>query len=1008
VIGAVDQANLPGTTDGHPNWRRKLPLPLEDWPDDERFATLASAVDRMRRRAAPPAPVVVRATYRLQLHRDFRFADATALIPYLDALGVSHVYCSPYLRARPGSHHGYDIVDHSSLNPEIGTRDDFERLVRTLERYGMSHLCDVVPNHMGIMGADNGWWMDVLENGPASRYADYFDIDWEPLDRDMTGRILVPVLGAPYGVVLENGELRLTFEPDRGSFAVRYFEHRFPIDPRERATIIERALAACDASLPPRQAVSVATIVARLRGLPARTDPDPDRIAQRRRDAAELSARTAELAAANPPLAAAIARVCEQYSGADGIETLHALLEQQAYRLAYWRVASDEINYRRFFDIQDLAALRTENEEAFDATHAFVLELAARGEIEGFRIDHPDGLYDPEQYFERLRRRYGELVGVANAAPYVVIEKIRAPHERLPASWAIHGDTGYAFANAVNGVFVDTAAKSRVDRAWRAFVGDEAATFEEAAYRGKRIVMRSSLAAELAVLANRATRIARADRRTRDFTQNALREAIAETVAHFPVYRSYVTERGASEQDRRYVEWAIGRAKRRARSSDAAIFDFLARLMIGEPAPGLADLRALYVTFAMRVQQFTAPVAAKGIEDTAFYTFNRLMSLNDVGGDPDRFGMTVRAFHRAASERAQRWRGTLIATSTHDNKRSEDVRARIDVISEMPAAWRLAARRWSRMNRTHKRVVDDRPAPSRNDEYLLYQTLVGSLPAVDVDASALAAYRERIVAYMTKAAREAKVNTAWMTINEEYEKALASFVEAVLRPPGESPFFDDLIAALPPFAWFGLLNTLSMSLLKFTQPGVPDIYQGCEILDFSLVDPDNRRPVDFALRREQLMSLRALADCEHPELAHSVRGLFATPYDGRAKLWVALRALGLRREHPKLFSDGDYRSLDAAGARAKHLVAYARRHGRDGALVIAGRLYASLGLQPGVLPVGRAAWVDTTIDVGQIPRGTALRNVLTGETWDVEGERLQVADACANFPVALFTYTVRG
>jgi len=746
--------------------------------------------------------------------------------------------------------------------------------------------------------------------------------------------------------------------------------------------------------------------VARLRALPSRNDPDPDHIAQRRRDAAELAARTAELAAANPPLAEAIARICEQYSRSGGTETLHALLEQQAYRLAYWRVASDEINYRRFFDIQDLAALRTENEEVFDATHAFVLDLAARGEIDGLRIDHPDGLYDPARYFERLRERYGALVGVANAAPYVVIEKIRAPHERLPASWAVHGDTGYAFANTVNGVFVDTAARSRVDRAWRAFVGDEAASFDEAAYRGKRIVMRSSLAGELAVLANRATRIARADRRTRDFTQNALREAIAETVAHFPVYRTYVTERGASAQDRRYVEWAIGRAKRRARSADVAIFDFVARLMIGEPAAELADLRALYVTFAMRVQQFTAPVAAKGIEDTAFYTFNRLVSLNDVGGDPDRFGTTVRAFHRAASERVQRWRGTLVATSTHDNKRSEDVRARIDVISEMPAAWRLAVRRWSRMNRMHKRVVDEQPAPSRNDEYLFYQTLVGSLPPVDLDAAALAAYRERIIPYMTKAAREAKVNTAWMAINDDYEKALASFVEAALRSPGDGPFFDDLVATLSSFAWFGLLNTLSMSLLKFTQPGVPDIYQGCEMLDFSLVDPDNRRPVDFAMRRARLASLRALEERSDPELARGVRGLFASPYDGRAKLWVALRSLGLRRQHAKLFADGGYRPIEGSGTRAKHVVAYARNHERDGAIVVAGRLYASLGLEPGTLPVGDAAWAGTTVDIAFVPHGTALRNVLTGETVIVDDDRLPVARVCASFPVALLAYTM--
>ncbi len=1009
VVGVVDQPNLPGTTDEHPNWRRKLPLPLERWPDDARFIALTQAVDRMRHSGAPRAAVVPRATYRLQLHRDFTFADATALVPYLAELGVSHIYCSPYLRARPGSRHGYDIVDHTSLNPEIGSADAFERFVRALARHGMGHLCDVVPNHMGVMGADNGWWMDVLEHGRSSRYADFFDIDWEPLDPGMAGRILVPVLGGPYGVVLQNGELKLAFEPESGTFVVRYFDHRFPIDPRDDATIVERALAACEASLEPRAAVDVATVVARLRALPSRNDPDPERIATRRLDANELKSRLAGLVAANPALAGAMARVIDQYNGegADGFETLHALLEQQAYRLAYWRVASDEINYRRFFDINDLAALRMENDEVFDATHAFVLDLAARGTVDGLRVDHPDGLYEPARYFERLQQRYAALAGSDDATLYVVVEKIRASHERLPASWAVHGDTGYAFANMVNGLFVDSAAKGRVDRTWRAFVGDEGASFDETAYRGKRVVMRSALAAELAVLANRATRIARADRRTRDFTLNALREAIAETVAHFPVYRTYVTERGASAQDRRFVDWAVARAKRRSRSSDFAIFDFVRQLMIGEPAPELADLRPHYVAFAMRAQQFTAPVAAKGIEDTAFYTFNRLVSVNDVGADPSRFGTTVRAFHRAAAERSDRWRATLVATSTHDNKRSEDVRARIDVISEMPAAWRLTVRRWSRMNRAHKRTVDSRPAPSRNDEYLLYQTLVGSVPAHDLDAAALDAYRARIVAYMVKAAREAKVDTSWISVNAEYEQALASFVEAILRGPGEGLFFDDLIALLPAFAWFGLLNSVSMSLIKYTQPGVPDIYQGCEVLDFSLVDPDNRRPVDFDARRSLLASLHELEAQGDAELPSAVRELFSAPYDGRAKLWVAMRALGLRHEHAELFAAGDYRPIDAAGARAKHVVAYARHREREGVIVVAGRLFASLGLQPGVLPIGDAAWADTTIGIDFVAPGTVMRNVLTGETLVAQDSRLPVARACANFPCALFAYTPR-
>jgi (1->4)-alpha-D-glucan 1-alpha-D-glucosylmutase len=947
---------------------------------------------------------VPRATYRLQLHAEFTLDDAAALVPYLAELGVSHVYCSPYLRARHGSRHGYDIVEHGAINPELGGEAAFERFVAALARAGMTHLCDVVPNHMGVMGADNAWWMDVLEHGRASRYAEFFDIDWDPVDPDMAGRVLVPVLGEPYGVALERGELSLRFEADQGAFVVDYAEHRFPVDPGECAPLVERALDGSRAALGAEAESRVAALAAGLRALPPRDDPDFDRVAARRRDAPGLKSELARLAIAHRPFAAAIAEVVAETNGADGtFDALHALLERQAYRLAYWRVASDEINYRRFFDVNSLAALRMENDDAFEAAHAFVLARAAAGTIGGFRIDHPDGLYDPQRYFERLQQRYAELAR-RDAPLYVVVEKIRAAHEPLPASWPVAGDTGYAFAAAVNALLVDGAARGRMDRAWRAFVGDEATSFDEAAYRGRRVVMRSALAAELAVLANRALRIARADRRTRDYTWNALREAFAEVAARFPVYRTYVTPRGASAQDRRYIDWAIARARRTARIADATIFDFVRALLCGEPPAGLESLRPAYVAFAMRVQQFTAPVAAKGIEDTALYAFNRLVSLNDVGGDPDRFGTTIAAFHRAAAERAERWPGTLLATSTHDNKRSEDVRARIDVLSEMPAAWRLAVRRWSRMNRAHRRLIDGAPAPSRNDEYLLYQTLVGTLPAEPLDAAALERYRRRIADYMVKAAREAKVRTSWIAADADYERALVAFVEAALRGPGDAPLLDDVAAFVRHVAWFGLLNSLSMTLLKLTQPGVPDFYQGCELLDDSLVDPDNRRPVDFELRRARLASLRALEAAPPEAIAAAARALFSAPYDGRAKLWTIVRALALRRRAPALFAKGRYRPLAVAGAQARHVVAYARSGERAGAIVVAGRLYASLGLAPGVVPLGAEAWGDTAVDLPPFAGPVTLSNALTGESFAPTDGRLPLARVCASFPVALLTY----
>ncbi|MGH8800744.1 MAG: malto-oligosyltrehalose synthase [Casimicrobiaceae bacterium] len=962
---------------------------------------------------------IPRATYRLQLHREFRFADVTALVPYLAALGISHVYCSPYLRARPGSRHGYDIIDHRMLNPEIGSREDFDRMIQALSRHGMSHLCDVVPNHMAVMGSDNAWWMDVLENGPASAYAEFFDINWSPQDPDLAGKVLVPVLGDLYGSVLERGELALDFEVLTGTFAVRYFEHRFPLDPRTFPLILAPALANAREGLDPETVAEVEHLVDELRTLPERIARTQAHAAKRRVAASQLKERLALLAARHPGFALSITRVVASMNGAVGepssFDALHTVLDAQPFRLANWRVASDEINYRRFFDINGLAALRMENEAAFDATHAFILGLAVDGLVGGLRIDHPDGLFDPARYFERLQDVYRKRLrerhpAASESVPeiYVALEKITAPYEHLPESWPVHGTTGYRFANVLNGLFVDTRARMRVDRVWRAFVGGEAHAFEEAAHHGRVTIMEGALASELAMLTLRARRIARADRRTRDFTLNALREAIKEIVACFPVYRTYVDARGCSVQDRRYVEWAIARARARSRVTDARIFAFLHGVLLGEPPEGTTPDRAdRYRQFAMRFQQFTAPVAAKGVEDTAFYTFNRLVSLNDVGGDPAQFGMTVRAFHGASADRALTWPHTMLATSTHDNKRSEDVRARIDVISEVPAAWRLTVRHWSRINRSRKSVSGGQVAPSRNDEYLLYQTLIGSFPSACPDGPPLEKYRKRIERYMIKATREAKVHTSWFSPNERYEAALTGFVAALLRGSADNLFLADLRAKSATFAWFGMLNSVSMALIKMTSPGVPDIYQGNEIVDLSLVDPDNRRPVDYPLRQAQLASLEALAEAPWQKRRRLLHELFTPPYDGRAKLWVIARALALRRERPALFTCGDYRRVAVTGARAEHIVAFARRHGGEGMVVIAGRLFASLGTAAGLLPTGEL-WGDTTLDLAFLAPETPVANVLTGETTTAAQHAGRTAGWCADFPAALLSFPVQG
>jgi (1->4)-alpha-D-glucan 1-alpha-D-glucosylmutase len=1021
VLEVREQINQPGTTDAYPNWQRKLPLLLERWPADERFVELARMFERERgrvrmavpRRAEAIQAVIPRATYRMQLHRDFTFADAAAQVPYLARLGISHLYCSPFLRARAGSRHGYDIVDHNALNPEIGNRDDLEHLVATLRSHGMGLLIDVVPNHMGVLGGDNGWWLDVLENGAASMFAEFFDIDWTSSDPALTGKVLLPILGDQYGVILERGELKLGFEPETGSFVLRYFEHRLPIDPVTYPSLLASAQRLATPNLLPSVAVdALASLGSALGHLPVRDAGDGAARTERHRDKEVHKAQLARLTREYPPLLEGIERAVTAINGsADdraSFAALDELIELQAYRLAYWRVAADEINYRRFFDINELAALRMERVEVFDATHRLVLDLAASGKVDGLRIDHPDGLLDPAGYFRRLQERYAQLVGYPGAvsageegAPawplYVVAEKIIAPHEQLPADWALHGTTGYRFANVVNGLFIDPAAKPRLDRAWRAFVRDEADDFEELAYRCRRIVMATSLSGELTVLANALLRLARADRRTRDFTLNSLRLALAEVVASFPVYRTYVIEK-PSAQDRRFIDWAIGRARRRGRAADPSVLDFIRSVLLGDLPPGAPEsLLDGYRAFTQRLQQYTSPVTAKGIEDTAFYRHQRLIALNEVGGEPDVFGMTVNAFHGASRDRAQRWPHTMLASSTHDTKRSEDVRARLDVISELPAMWRLAVRRWSRINRSKRRIVEGASAPSRNDEYLLYQILIGSFPVGEIGERELATYRARVVEYMLKATREAKSHTSWINPNEAYEQALAEFIVALLARIDGNLFIDDLRAALPPFARWGAYNALSMALLKMASPGVPDIYQGEELLELALVDPDNRRPVDYDRRRsllDQMSPIAAGAD------ETAISALRERPEDGRAKLWGIWRALQLRREKAELFARGSYQPLAAQGERARHVVAFAREHQGAAVVVVAARLYASLQIDPAAPPTGEI-WSQTSVELPELPAADGWHDVLSGRRFLAGSRTLALAQLFATLPVAL-------
>lgn len=1036
ILDQIEQVNLPGSTYEYPNWRRKLPLNIGEWEGDPRFAAIVEALRAERGSSVTPrerpAPVqglgapfrVPLATYRVQFNSGFTFAQAAELVPYLHELGISHCYCSPYLKARPGSIHGYDIIDHNALNPEVGGHDDFERFAAALRDHGMGQIIDVVPNHMGVQGSDNAWWLDVLENGQSSVYAGYFDIDWEPLNEELRGKVLLPVLGDHYGSVLNNGELKLCFDGERGEFSIHYFSHRFPIDPHEYPRIIghqpEKIVSRLGNDNP--QLLEFQSLVTAFGHLPLRSQSVPEKMAERNRDKELHKRHLAGLCRRSPDISQFIAENAEEFNGRAGdpasFDLLHQLIKAQAFRLAYWRVASDEINYRRFFDINDLAALRMENAAVFEATHRLIFELAASGKADGLRIDHPDGLNDPGQYFQRLQdwfvtqspadRTDQDGGRSAGKSIYLIIEKILAEFERLPESWRVHGSTGYRFLNVVNGLFVDTEAEAKLERIYAKFIG-ERIDFGELLYRCKRVIMRASLASELTVLANHLSRIAQASRTTCDFTLNNLRDALLEIVACFPVYRSYITAGGVSVEDRRYIDWAVAVAKGKSRAADVTIFDFVRDVLTTDIAEGRpSGYRDMVIAFAMKFQQFTAPVMAKGMEDTSFYIYNRLVSLNDVGGDPRTFGFTLAAFHGASQDRAANWPHTMITTSTHDTKRSEDVRARINVLSEMPAAWKLSLTRWSRMNRSRKREVDAQPAPSRNDEYLLYQTLIGTWPLAMPDQAGLDAYRERIERYMLKVVREAKVSSSWINPNAAYEDALLHFVRGLLGSFERNPFLADFVPQARMISRYGMLNSLSQILIKLCSPGVPDIYQGNELWEFNLVDPDNRRQVDYPRRQKILEELKVLLSVPTEQIASRVRGLLNIMEDGRAKLYTTWQALQLRQRHPELFQAGDYMPLLADGDRARHIVAFARHKEAVGAIVIAPRFFAALVGDVEKLPPPSAVWGDTAIGLAWLGPGTRIYNVMDGRTLIVEegenGGRLPIGVLTADFPVALLEY----
>ena len=908
----------------------------------------------------PDSFTAIRATYRLQFHHEFTFRDATELVPYLATLGISHIYASPIMEARPGSTHGYDIIDHNRLNPEIGTEVDFRALVDALHAHGMGLILDFVPNHMGV-GSDNRWWFDVLEWGQQSPFAAYFDINWEPVRPDLKGRVLLPVLGDHYGAALENGDIAVRFDAEEGSFSAWYYDHRFPLSPDSYATILEAG------------GERLANVAREFRKI------GQYQAGSARPHAAALKQLLAD-GAREPPLANAIELALEHFKGEPGnpasFAALHQLLEMQAYRIAYWRVAAEEINYRRFFNINELAGLRMELPELFEHTHRLVFGLIECGDVQGLRIDHIDGLSDPKAYCEQLQRGFtGPL--------YVLVEKILARYEALP-DWPIAGSTGYDFANQVLAIFVDPAGETAMTRLYRRFANADD-SYDDVLYACKKRITQVNLASEINVLAREFHAFSMRNWRTRDFTLNGMLSALEEVIAAFPVYRTYVSREGASVDDHRYIDWAIAQARKRWRTQDLSIFDFLHGVLIGGSADRKLDADANEaLRLAMHFQQLTGPVMAKAAEDTAFYRYIRFLALNEVGGDPRRFGMSVAAFHHVTRERIRSWPRAMVTTATHDTKRGEDARARLALLSEMPREWGRRVTRWFRLNRSRRSEIDGEIVPDRNVEYLFYQSLLGAWPpdlAPD-DIERMRGLAERLAAYMIKAVREGKQQSSWSNPNTAYEAALQPFVQTVLDAARPNPFISEFRNFVESRARLGAINSLSQLVLKLTVPGVPDMYQGGELWDFSLVDPDNRRPIDWGARRALLDDIRGASPAD----------LAANWRDGREKLFVTRQLLELRRMHPELFAEGDYQPLDVEGKRSGHLCAFARTRGRESIAVAVPRLVHRL-YQDG----GSVNWGDTEMS---LPSGRSWQNVFTARTVEAEA-RVGASRLFVDFPVCV-------
>jgi (1->4)-alpha-D-glucan 1-alpha-D-glucosylmutase len=936
------------------------------------------------------------ATYRLQLNPEFGFEKARETLDYLTDLGVTDVYVSPILAAARGSMHGYDVVDHGRLNEELGTEQDFEAFTDALRERGLGLLLDWVPNHMGIAPGENHAWDDVLENGPSALHAEFFDIDWEPPKEALLDRVLIPILGDRYGEVLERGELQIAWEGTH--LCLKYFGARLPIAPESAATLLESALEKAELPDSDEDRQELESIVSAITHLPERNEEDPDQRKRRARENEVWKRRLASLMTKSVGALAGLRLAIDAINGRPGepstFDALDRLLLLQSYRLASWRVAVEEINYRRFFDINGLAAVRMESPQVFEEAHALVRKLVDQGKVQALRLDHTDGLYDPLGYFEALQRGFhpaetppeGVHRGPDDAARPLplLVEKILEPGEQLPQSWLVDGTTGYDFGAQAVGLWVDPSAETAITSAYRAFTGDQK-NFDTHVYESKLHVLRFSMASEVSMLARALERVGAKNRKWRDYTLMSLTEALTETIAAFPVYRTYLRAGEApSAADRQHIRRAVALARRRSPSISASVFDFLESLLLLE-ADGSADEERDRTAFALRFQQLTGPVMAKAVEDTAFYRYVRLVCLNEVGTSPGEFGTTVEDFHRGNLERTRTWPLSMTTTSTHDTKRGEDASARIAVLSEMPARWRRELRKWSEMAEEFHAAVDGEPAPTRKHEYLLYQTILGAWPMGWNGKEGRADFEKRLVLFLEKAGKEAKEVTSWTNPDSRYDAAVAEFVKSVLAN-------DALVDALRQFSEligpYGATNALGQCTLRLCSPGVPDTYQGAELWNQSLVDPDNRRPVEYGRRRDALATIRGRSG-QPLELA---RELLATFGDGRVKLYVTHACLLARRAQRELFLRGDYEAVPSG----EHVVAFTRGF-ESNRLVCAVQRHSYLktgGRKPFALG---EAWSDEALP---LPYPGRYRDVFTGRSLDVSGE-LRLCDVFADFPVAL-------